>query len=222
MSDEGAAMSDQSAAMSDEGENPLERESWIQEVRHRLDAPPPRRITSGEVRDAAVLVPLFVEARELWTVLTQRSVDLPTHKGQIAFPGGGQELGEEMWDTALREAEEEIGLPGQSVLRLGELDHVEAVTSNFRIVPCVGAIPAGFEAKINEAEITEVFTLPLSALAQPQLVEDRAVALDGIERTLRIYHVGRWQIWGLTARVLQNLLRRLGMEGDEDVANPPV
>jgi 8-oxo-dGTP pyrophosphatase MutT (NUDIX family) len=191
-------------------------------VRHRLEAPPPRRITTGEGRDAAVLVPLFVEARELWTVLTQRSIELPTHKGQIAFPGGGQELGEEMWETALREANEEIGLSTEAVLRLGELDHVEAVTSSFRIVPCVGAIPAGFVPKINEAEITEVFTLPLSALASPQLVEDRAVAIDGVQRTLRIYHVGRWQIWGLTARVLQNLLRRLGMEGDEDLANPPV
>lgn len=208
--------------MTSERENPLERESWIQEVRQRLDAPPPRRITKGAGRDAAVLVPLFVEARELWTVLTQRSIELPTHKGQIAFPGGGQELGEEMWQTALREAEEEIGLPRQSVLQLGELDHVEAVTSDFRIVPCVGAIPGAFQPKINEAEISEVFTLPLSALARPQLVEDRAVMIDGVQRTLRIYHVGRWQIWGLTARVLQNLLRRLGMEGDEDLANPPV
>lgn len=208
--------------MTSERENPLERESWIQEVRHRLEAPPPRRITKGAGRDAAVLVPLFVEARELWTVLTQRSIELPTHKGQIAFPGGGQELGEEMWETAVREAEEEIGLPRQAALQLGELDHVEAVTSDFRIVPCVGAIPGGFQPKINEAEISEVFTLPLSALAHPQLVEDRAVMIDGVQRTLRIYHVGRWQIWGLTARVLQNLLRRLGMEGDEDLANPPV
>lgn len=207
--------------MTDDRERPLERESWIQEVRRRLESPPPRRSAPGEGRDAAVLVPLFVEARELWTVLTERSVELPTHKGQIAFPGGGRELGEDMWEAAQREAEEEIGLPSASVLRLGELDQAET-PSGFRIVPCVAAIPATFEPTINEAEITEVFTLPLSALSNPALVEDRAVLIDGVQRTLRIYHVGRWQIWGLTARVLQNLLRRLGMEGDEDVANPPV
>jgi hypothetical protein len=62
----------------------------------------------------------------------------------------------------------------------------------------------------------------LSALAHPNLVEDRMVAIDGVERTLRIYHVGRRQIWGLTARILQNLLHRLGLEADEDLANPPV
>ena len=202
-------------------ETPLERESWITEVRRRLESPPPRRLPPGDDRDAAVLVPLFIDAREIWTILTERSVDLPHHKGQIAFPGGGRELGEDMWDAALREAEEEVALPRQAVLRLGELDQAET-PSGFRIVPCVGAIPHVFEPQPDRSEIADVFTLPLSALANPTLVEDRPVSIDGVQRTLRIYHVGRRQIWGLTARILQNLLRRLGLEGDEDVANPPV
>lgn len=204
-----------------ERETPLERESWIQEVRQRLETPPPQRLPPGEARDAAVLVPLFVQARELWTLLTERSVDLPHHKGQIAFPGGARELGEDMWEAALREAEEEVGLPPAGVLRLGELDQADT-PSGFRIVPCVGAIPHGFEPKIDRGEIADVFSLPLSALASPTLVEDRAVAINGVQRTLRIYHVGRHKIWGLTARVLQNLLRRLGMEADDDLANPAV
>ena len=196
-------------------------ESWIDQVRRRLESPPPHRLPPGEARDAAVLVPLFTEARELWTLLTERSVDLPHHKGQIAFPGGGRELGEDMWQAALREADEEVGLAPGSVLRLGELDQADTPTG-YRIVPCVGAIPAGFEPRADQGEIADVFTLPLSALAHPNLVEDRVVAIDGVERTLRIYHVGRRQIWGLTARILQNLLRRLGLEADEDLANPPV
>jgi 8-oxo-dGTP pyrophosphatase MutT (NUDIX family) len=207
--------------MSEERENPLERQSWIAEVQRRLESPPPRRLPPGEARDAAVLVPLFVQAREVWTLLTERSVDLPHHKGQIAFPGGGRELGEDMWEAALREAEEEVGLPAKAVLRLGELDQADT-PSGFRIVPCVGAIPHAFDPKINRAEISEVFSLPLSALANPTLVEDRAVSIDGVQRTLRIYHVGRHKVWGLTARILQNLLSRLGLEGDEDLANPPV
>lgn len=207
--------------MTVERENPLERESWILAVRQRLETPPPRRLPPGDARDAAVLVPLFVQARELWTLLTERSVDLPHHKGQVAFPGGARELGEDMWEAALREAEEEVGLPPAGVLRLGELDQADT-PSGYRIVPCVGAIPQGFEPRIDRGEIADVFSLPLSALASPTLVEDRAVSINGVQRTLRIYHVGRHKIWGLTARVLQNLLRRLGMEADEDLANPPV
>ncbi len=196
-------------------------ESWIQEIRQRLASPPPVRLAAGEGRDAAVLVPLYVEAREIWTLLTERSPDLPHHKSQIAFPGGGRELGEDMWEAALREAREEVGLAPDDVLRLGELDQADT-PSGFRIVPCVGAIPQGFEPRANEAEIAEVFRLPLSALANPRLVEDRAVTLNGIQRTLRIYHVGRRRIWGLTARILQNLLRRMGLEADEELANPPL
>jgi 8-oxo-dGTP pyrophosphatase MutT (NUDIX family) len=196
--------------------------SWLTDVRRRLESPPPRRHPPGTARDAAVLVPLYTEARELWTLLTERSVELPHHKGQIAFPGGGRELGEDMWEAALREAQEEVGLDPASVLRLGELDEVEAGSSSFRIVPCVGAIPEGFETRINRAEIADVFSVPLSALANPTLVEDQPVTINGVHRTLRIYHVGRRRIWGLTARILQNLLRRLGLEGDQEVANPPV
>ncbi len=195
--------------------------SWIVDVRHRLESPPPRRLPPGGSRQAAVLVPLYVEAQELWTVLTERSADLPHHKSQIAFPGGGAELGEGMWETALRESREEIGLPEKSVVRLGELDESET-PSGFRIVPCVGAIPGAFEADPNAAEIADVFAVPLTAFANPNLVEDRAVEIDGVQRTLRIYHVGRRQVWGLTARILQNLLLRLGLEADAEIANPAV
>lgn len=196
-------------------------ESWIQEVQRRLESPPPRRLATGNGRQAAVLVPLYVEARELWTVLTERSEDLPHHKSQIAFPGGAQEPGEAPWETALREAREEVGLPEKAVLKLGELDENET-PSGFRIVPCVGAIPHVFEPEPNDGEIADVFPVPLSAFANPTMVEDRAVSINGVERTLRIYHVGRRRVWGLTARILQNLLRRLGMEADEEVSNPAV
>ena len=187
-------------------------ESWIHEVRHRLESPPPLRMPASEARQAAVLVPLYVEAGELWTLLTRRAETLPHHRGQVAFPGGGRETGEDLWSAALRESEEEIGLAPQAVLRLGELDEV-GTPSGFRIVPCVGAIPATFESRPNPGEIEEVFAAPISALANPSLVEDREVLVNGRRRTLRIYHVGRQKVWGVTARILQNLLARLGLEG---------
>jgi 8-oxo-dGTP pyrophosphatase MutT (NUDIX family) len=190
------------------------RTSWIQEIRQRLLQPPATRQPAGEARRAAVLVPLYVDAGELWTVLTQRSHDLPHHKGQFAFPGGGHELGEDDWTAALRETQEELGIDPSKVLRLGELDELEA-NSGYRIVPCVGALAYPFETEINRAEIVDLFNVPISALANPRLVEDRNVVVDGTERQIRVYHVGSRRVWGVTAQILRNLLTRLGLETTE-------
>lgn len=190
------------------------RQSWILTLRERLGSPPPRRLPPSELRPASVLVPLYVDAGELWTVLTKRADSLPSHRSQIAFPGGGRELKEDPWAAALRETEEEIGLEPRVVLRLGEMDEIES-PAGFRVVPCVGAIPYPYQVALNESEIAEVFSLPLSAFANPRLVEEREVLLNGVTRTLLIYHIGRRQIWGLTARILQNLLVRLGLEPAE-------
>lgn len=185
--------------------------SWIQEVRERLATPPPGRLPPSDAREAAVLVPLFVDAGELWTVLTKRAESLPHHKSQIAFPGGGREVGEDPWAAALRETEEELGIDTRQVVRLGELDEAET-PSGFRIIPCVGAVPHGLEPEINEDEIAEVFSVPLLAFTDFRVVEDRLIKIDGVERMIRVYHLGSRQVWGLTARIMQNLLHRLGLE----------
>ncbi|MEM7583578.1 MAG: CoA pyrophosphatase [Acidobacteriota bacterium] len=192
--------------------------SWIIEIRNRLNSPPGRRLPPADVRKAAVLVPLYVDAGELWTILTQRTETLPHHKGQIAFPGGSLEPGEEFWEAAVRETEEEIGIDRGKILPLGDLDEAET-PSGFRIVPCVGAVPFPVETEPNEAEIDDIFAVPLSAVANPTAVEDRVVLFDGKERELRIYHIGKRQVWGLTARILQNLLQRLGLEQFEGAPN---
>jgi 8-oxo-dGTP pyrophosphatase MutT (NUDIX family) len=190
-----------------------ERQSWIQQTRQLLASPPPRRLPAADSRQASVLVPLFVEAGELWTLLTKRADDLPHHKSQYAFPGGGRETGESAWDAALREAREEIGLEPKVVLPLGELDELAAAGSDHRVIPCIGAVPWPVETKPDAREIAEVFAVPLSAFANPKLIEDRPVTINGRERWLRIYHLGNRRIWGLTALVLKNLLVRLGLEG---------
>jgi len=184
--------------------------SWILDLRRRLESPAPARLPGGEGRRASVLVPLYVESGQLWTLLTKRSESLPHHRGQVAFPGGGLETGESDWQAALRETEEELGFPAARVLRLGELDEV-ATPSGFRIVPCVGAMPYPFELSPSADEIDEVFSAPLAELASPKLTEEREVRINGQRRTLRLYHVGRFVVWGVTARILQNLLERLGI-----------
>lgn len=185
--------------------------SWINEVRLRLTSPSPRRLPPGDGRPAAVLVPLYVDHGELWTLLTKRTDDLPSHKGQIAFPGGGLETGEDPWSGALRESREELGLDPKRVVRLGQLDEVTA-SSGYHVVPCVGAVPYPLETEINRDEIDEVIPVPITAFLNPTLIEDRTVTFDGTARDLRIYHIGGRQIWGLTAGMVQNLLFRLGLE----------
>jgi 8-oxo-dGTP pyrophosphatase MutT (NUDIX family) len=189
--------------------------SWIVEVRQRLSSPVPLRLAPKEAREAAVLVPLYVEAGELWTVLTKRAENLPHHRSQIAFPGGGREIGEDPWAAALRESEEELGLDISKILRLGELDEAET-PSGFHIVPCVGAVPHPLETEINHEEIAEVFSVPLLAFADYRIIEDQLVKIDGVERTIRVYHLGKRQVWGLTAKIVQNLLMRLGYEISEE------
>lgn len=188
-----------------------ELHSWIVDFRQRLTEPPPKRLGVEDRRPAAVLVPVFVNAGQLWVLLTKRSQELPQHGGQVAFPGGGYEVGESAWDAALREANEEVGLEQKHIAKLGELDDLDTF-SGFRIRPCVGALPYPYETVVNEAEIADVFEVPLMAFADVQVVEDRAVRVDGVDRMFRIYHVGRHRVWGLTAAIVQNLLARLGLE----------
>lgn len=158
-----------------------------------------------------MLVPLYVDAGQLWVVLTKRADSLSSHRGQIAFPGGGLEEGEDAWTAALRETQEEIGIEPKKVLRLGMLD-ASRTPSGYHIVPCVGVVPFPLETVLSKDEIDEVFPVPIVALANPQMVEDRVVTIDGVKRVLRVYHVGRRTIWGFTAKVLENLLFRLGIE----------
>jgi 8-oxo-dGTP pyrophosphatase MutT (NUDIX family) len=189
--------------------------SWILELRQRLETPPPTRLPAAEVRRAAVLVPLYVDAGALWVLLTRRADDLPQHRSQIAFPGGALEPGEEVWAGALREAHEEIGLEPKKVLPLGFLDEEETPTGFF-VQPCVGAVPYPVDTRPSPGEVAEVFAIPLAAVANPQLIERRSVLVDGKARELTIFHIAGRQIWGLTAVILWNLLERLGIEPAEE------
>lgn len=184
--------------------------TWIHEIRRRLESPAPRRLPADEARQAAVLVPLFVQEGDLHLLLTQRSEALPSHRGQIAFPGGAVEPGEGLWEAALRETEEEVGLDPGRILRLGALDEV-ASPFGYRIVPWVGAVPAPVEPVPNEAEIERVFGVPLLAFADPAVVEERDIDFDGRRRSIRVYRVIEPPVWGLTARIVQRLLERLGL-----------
>jgi 8-oxo-dGTP pyrophosphatase MutT (NUDIX family) len=157
---------------------------------------------------AAVLVPLFLDAEEPHAVFTRRRGDLRRHAGEISFPGGRRDPEDAgLKDTALREAEEEIGLPRAEVRLLGELPPTSTFVTNYVIHPFVGLIPAGLAWRVSEREVDAVLELPLKTLGASRTrtrLERRGISFE-----TDAYIVDDQLIWGATARILEHLLERL-------------
>jgi 8-oxo-dGTP pyrophosphatase MutT (NUDIX family) len=159
-------------------------------------------------RPAAVLVPV-VARDELTVLLTVRTAHLAAHAGQIAFPGGKiDELDAGARGTALREAEEEIGLEPGFVEPLGYLDPYRTGTG-YRITPVVGLVRPGFTLAINPDEVSEAFEVPLAHFLDRRNFLTEARTIAGRERRYYAIPYGSHYIWGATAGILLNLHRRL-------------
>ncbi len=157
-------------------------------------------------KEAAVLVPVF-EDGGLHAVFTRRRHDLRRHAGEISFPGGRRDEGEELIDTALREAHEEVGLPPDAVRVVGALPPTPTLVTNYAIYPFVGVIDAGFAWVLQRTEVDEVLELPLEALRAGY--GERRLVRKGIPFRTPTYETGGHVIWGATARILQTLLERV-------------
>ena len=161
-----------------------------------------------EVRPAAVLVPLYLDNGEWHVLLTQRTHLVETHKGQVSFPGGRVDPEDtSRVDTALREAEEEIGLRRGDVTVLGQLDELLTVTQ-YHITPIVGLFPWPYNFVLSTAELSEVFGAPLAWLANPENLElqMREPMVPGPKVPVYYLRYQRFTIWGATARMLLNLI----------------
>ncbi|GGL99618.1 NUDIX hydrolase [Deinococcus aerophilus] len=156
-----------------------------------------------QYRRAAVLVALTREP-DPRVLLTVRSTDLPTHQGQISFPGGSLEPGEPVVAGALREAWEEVGLPPVSVKVLGELDDV-FTPIGFHVTPVLARVPAE-PALTLTAEVTQILTPTLGELRALTPVREWRTLPDGQRAVLYRYPWQGHDIWGMTARVLHDLL----------------
>ncbi len=166
-----------------------------------------------ELRDAAVLVPLVSTSRGLEVILTKRASHLKHHPGQIAFPGGKRDAEDvSLVATALREANEEIGLPMGAVDIVGQLPAHRTVT-NFDMTPIIGSITGEIDLVPSEGEVSEIFYVPLSYLADMSKYQVQSRRWRGVWRSYYAVPFGPYYIWGATARVLYGLADRMSRCG---------
>jgi 8-oxo-dGTP pyrophosphatase MutT (NUDIX family) len=175
---------------------------------HQL-APGIERVEAGSHRPAAVLVPVVAREGEAMVLLTRRASHLRDHSGQIAFPGGKIDVDDPSpLETALREAEEEIGLARGLVQPLGFLDPYLSGTG-FRILPVVAIVEPGYALTLNAEEVDAAFEVPLGFLMTEANHQRHAKEWKG---SLRHYYAMPYRdhyIWGVTAGILRNLFERL-------------
>jgi 8-oxo-dGTP pyrophosphatase MutT (NUDIX family) len=193
----------------------MSEDRFFQRLRERLSDRPVG--VFGEVppdgpipRPASVLVPLFRVDEAIQLLFIRRTDQLPTHPGQIAFPGGSREPGDsDDWATAKREAQEEIGLRGEDCELLGPLDRLVTFTG-FDISPFVARIPHPYAFTPNPGEVAEILILPLSGFLDPAAYQPVNREVRGVARAIPSYLVQGTQVWGVTGYLVQQFLGLAG------------
>ena len=171
----------------------------------------PAQLPVAAPKPAAVLIPI-VAAPDAQVVLTQRTEHLSSHAGQICFPGGRQHSADaDLVTTALREAEEEIGLDPRRVEIAGFLEPYATVTG-FTVLPVVGLVQGAVSFAPHAGEVAEIFQVPLAFLLDPANAELARVERDGRTRETFVFHYGERRIWGATAAIIVQLARKLAQE----------
>lgn len=158
----------------------------------------------GKGRPAAVLIPLVDYGNELTVLFTQRALHLKHHPGQISFPGGGLNEGENIFDGAMRETEEEVGIPTGQITTIGALPNFRTI-SGYCVAPVVGFIEPNYPIAIDENEVSSIFEVPLPFLLNQNNHQVHYAERKGTKQP--IYFIP-WQdklIWGATASMLRNL-----------------
>lgn len=162
------------------------------------------------LREAAVLVPLLERPGGITILLAQRTQHLHHHPGQISLPGGGIEASDDgPVAAALREAEEEVGIPRGCVEVIGQLEPISTPTG-FRITPVIGFVPHEVQFTLDPFEVEGVFEVPLEFVLDPGHHEVQTRSFAGVERRFYVLNYQGRNIWGATAQILVNLARHLG------------
>jgi 8-oxo-dGTP pyrophosphatase MutT (NUDIX family) len=162
-------------------------------------------IDAPQLRRACVLIPL-IRANGKWVLLfTKRAENLAAHSGQISFPGGAVEAGESLQAAAIREAEEEVGIPARHVELVGRLDDL-VTNSGYLVAPFVGVIREPIDYVIQESDVDEIFEVPVDALLEPSKPEVRYITFRDRQYPAYFYRHEQHEIWGLTGRMLKLFL----------------
>lgn len=158
-------------------------------------------------RPSAVVVPLYDRDGEAWVILTRRGMAMRAHAGEVSFPGGRVEAGDvDLVHTALREAEEEVGLDPAAIEIVGELDHLATITSGSFIVPWVGVLAHPPSVKPCSPEVDAVLEVPLSELLSPGVFHEELWDFGTVSRPLVFFDLVGDTVWGATASMLRQLL----------------
>jgi 8-oxo-dGTP pyrophosphatase MutT (NUDIX family) len=185
--------------------DPCEK-NFVDQIRTILSSRKRRVVEHPPFSHAAVLVPLFKKGEDCHLLFTKRSHQVKYHKGEISFPGGVvDEEDLELISTALREADEEIGLKKSDVQILGILDDIVTITE-FIVTPIVGLFPYPYPFKVSEVEIAELIEVPLSFLLREKSFSEKEIIRGGQKEIVYAYQFEKHIIWGATARILKQFL----------------
>lgn len=161
------------------------------------------------LRQAAVLLPVVCRADGLSMLFTRRNDQMRHHAGQVSFPGGAMEASDtDAVETALRETREETGLASDFVEPFGYLDCFDTI-SGFSVSPVVALVRDGFSLSPDPDEVAEIFEVPLDYILAPSRMQRSEILWNGRPREIFEFEYSGRRIWGATAAMLQNLLRRL-------------
>jgi 8-oxo-dGTP pyrophosphatase MutT (NUDIX family) len=179
-------------------------------IRERLAALKQRQVTNGFTREAAVLMPIFEWEHEYHFLLTRRTEEVQTHKGQISFPGGMREGSEDLVQTALRETHEEVGIKESKIEILGRFHDYISITE-YRVTPFAGFISQPFTTIPQIHEVAEVLQVPFRIFLDPNRLRIEKNIYTKREANIYYYTYGTHQIWGLTALMIKDFLEALNL-----------
>ncbi|MFW6147034.1 MAG: NUDIX hydrolase [Thermodesulfobacteriota bacterium] len=169
----------------------------------------PRSIAAGDIpfKEASVLVPLFLNEKQLWLLFTKRAATVEHHKGEISFPGGRVDLADSTWeDTAVRETFEEIGVKEEEIEILGQLDDMTTLTTQFIIHPFVGMIPYPYSFQVNTREVEQLIEIPLRFFFDRCQPKTHSIKYKSERLEVPAFIYRDAVIWGATERILEHFI----------------